>query len=97
MGKALTRPSSGCNRRRMTPWTLVERATSPDGTRLELLRRTFSDLGLSDTEASDRAWLAYGFYLGHHQLRESDTAPSARPRDMSRIVELLAGGASGPR
>ena len=53
--------------------------------RLSFLRGIFTDLGLPDDVAEQRAWLAYGFYLGHHQL----AGTGARPAGLDRIVELL--------
>jgi AcrR family transcriptional regulator len=63
--------------------------------RLDVLRRIFTDLGLPDDEADARAWLAYGFYIGHHQLDRSPERPSSRPERLDRIVDLLA--SPGPR
>jgi len=57
--------------------------------RLTLLRRTFTDLGLDEEEAHNRAWLAYAFYIRHHQLgREAETRAGA-PRRLDRVVNLL--------
>lgn len=50
--------------------------------RMALLRSVFLELGKDEAEADARAWLAWAFYVGHHQ------APG-RPRDLDRIVELL--------
>jgi len=58
--------------------------------RLDVLRRIFTDLGLPDDEADARAWLAYGFYIGHHQLDRSPERPGIRPERLDRIVDLLA-------
>jgi AcrR family transcriptional regulator len=58
-------------------------------TRLDFLRRIFSDLGLPDEEAADRAWLAYAFYIGHHQLGRNPDARSLQPTSLDRLVDLL--------
>jgi AcrR family transcriptional regulator len=58
-------------------------------TRLDFLRRIFTDLGLADEEASDRAWLAYALYTGHHQLGRNPELSSDRPARLDRIVDLL--------
>jgi AcrR family transcriptional regulator len=58
-------------------------------TRLDFLRRIFTDLGLADDEASDRAWLAYALYTGHHQLGRNPELHAARPARLDRIVHLL--------
>ena len=55
--------------------------------RIALLRDIFLGLGLEPAEADSRAWLAWAFYVGHHQL--GDTA--ARPERLDRIVALLGG------
>jgi len=53
--------------------------------RIALLRSIFLELGLGEQEADARAWLAWAFYLGHHQLGD---APG-KPADLDRIVDLL--------
>ncbi len=53
--------------------------------RIGLLRTIFVELGLDEAEADSRAWLAWAFYVGHHQLGD---AP-AKPARLDRIVELL--------
>ncbi|MGH2961631.1 MAG: TetR/AcrR family transcriptional regulator [Solirubrobacterales bacterium] len=58
-------------------------------TRLAFLRRIFTDLGLPDDEAADRAWLAYAFYVGHHQLARNSEVRDSQPTGLARIVELL--------
>jgi hypothetical protein len=58
-------------------------------TRLEFLRRIFTELGLADDEAADRAWLAYGFYVGHHQLGRNADLGELGPASLDRVVELL--------
>ena len=58
-------------------------------TRLALLRSVFDDLGLSATESRQRAWLAYGFYVGHHQLGRNPAVRRRRPKDLEFLVELL--------
>lgn len=53
--------------------------------RLAFLHRIFDELGLPD--ATDRAWLAYGFYVGHHQLRRNPgTTP---PAELGAVVAVL--------
>jgi AcrR family transcriptional regulator len=64
--------------------------------RLVFLRRIFSDLGLPDDEASDRAWLAYSFYVGHHQLGRNASLRKRRPTSLDRVVELLTSAATNP-
>jgi AcrR family transcriptional regulator len=63
-------------------------------TRIAFLRGIFTELGLDDDEAGDRAWLAYAFYIGHHELRRggADVPPS-----LDRIVDLLAGPSTPTR
>ncbi len=58
--------------------------------RLDLLRDIFARMGLHHEEADARAWLAYGFYIGHHQLGRNDGAIKRRPPDLDRIVALLS-------
>jgi AcrR family transcriptional regulator len=58
-------------------------------TRLALLRRIFIDLGLGEAEADDRAWLAYAFYIGHHQLGRAPSTRALQPDRLDRLVELL--------
>jgi hypothetical protein len=53
------------------------------------LRRIFLDLGLPEDEAADRAWLAYAFYVGHHQLGRNARLHKRRPSSLDRVVELL--------
>jgi AcrR family transcriptional regulator len=57
-------------------------------TRIAFLQRIFTELGLSPAAAADRAWLAYAFYVGHHQLGRN--AEVRRPARLDRVVELLA-------
>ena len=57
--------------------------------RLGFLRRIFTELGLPEDEAGDRAWLAYAFYIGHHQLGANAGLGDGRPASLDRIVELL--------
>jgi AcrR family transcriptional regulator len=57
--------------------------------RLQFLKEIFTDLGLEEAEAADRAWLAYGFYIGHHQLRRSTGGDVDAPDQLDRIVGLL--------
>ena len=60
--------------------------------RIEFLQRIFTDLGLAPEQAADRAWLAYAFYIGHHQLAKNPETASLRPDRLDRIVELLVAG-----
>ena len=57
--------------------------------RVALLRRTLLDLGLPEAEADDRAWLAYAFYIGHHQLARTPGIDALRPGRLDRLVALL--------
>ena len=57
--------------------------------RLDLLRRIFTELGLSDEEAAERAWVAYALYIGHHQLGRNRESHALRPAGFDRIVDLL--------
>jgi AcrR family transcriptional regulator len=66
------------------------------GTRLRFLRRIFTELGLPDDEASDRAWLAYALYTGHHQLGRNPEIRADRPARLDRIVDLLTTPPVGP-
>ena len=50
----------------------------------------FRDLGLEEDAAAERAWLAYAFYLGHHQLDRNAEVRERRPRDLEGIVGVLA-------
>jgi len=63
--------------------------------RLDILRDIFSRMGLPPEDAAARAWLAYGFYLGHHQLGRNDDAARRRPADLERVVALLSTPPSG--
>lgn len=58
--------------------------------RLDILRDIFARMGFDDEEAEARAWLAYGFYIGHHQLGRNDGAARRRPADLDRTVALLS-------
>jgi AcrR family transcriptional regulator len=53
--------------------------------RVALLRGIFLELGLDAEEAESRAWLAWAFYVGHHQLGDSPEKPAR----LDRIVDLL--------
>ena len=57
--------------------------------RLTFLHRIFTELGLPDDEATDRAWLAYAFYVGHHQLGRNAELRERQPTSLDRVVELL--------
>ena len=57
--------------------------------RIALLRRIFSDLGLAAADAGDRAWLAYAFYVGHHQLGRAPGAAALQPARLDRLADLL--------
>jgi hypothetical protein len=60
--------------------------------RLAFLRQTFIDLGLEEVEADHRAWLAYAFYVGHHQLGRAQATSALQPARLDRLVELLGRG-----
>ncbi len=64
-------------------------------TRLAFLRRIFKDLGLSDAEADDRAWLAYTLYIGHHQLGRNPQTKALGPTRLDRLVALLTSSEAG--
>lgn len=57
--------------------------------RMAVLRRIFTDLGFAESEAADRAWLAYAFYLGHHQLGRNDDIIAPGRERLERILALL--------
>jgi AcrR family transcriptional regulator len=57
--------------------------------RVEVLRRIFTDLGMSGAEARDRAWLAYAFYIGHHQLGKNRGVAELRPESLDRVIDVL--------
>jgi len=57
--------------------------------RMEVLRGIFTDLGMPPAQASERAWLAYGFYVGHHQLRKNPEIAALEPARLERMVGLL--------
>lgn len=63
-------------------------------TRLNLLRRIFTDLGLTQRVADDRAWLAYTLYIGHHQLARNPQIQALAPNRLDGIVELLSSTAA---
>ena len=58
-------------------------------TRVDFLKRIFLDLGLPEADAAARAWLAYGFYLGHHQLATVPGLDPVRPPNLDLVTELL--------
>jgi len=60
--------------------------------RMNALRRIFTGLGMTPSEAADRAWLAYAFYIGHHQLRKNTEIAARRPTSLGRMARLLTGG-----
>ena len=60
--------------------------------RIDFLHRIFTDLGLPPSQAAARAWLAYAFYIGHHQLGKNPEASELRPDRLDRVVELLTRG-----
>jgi AcrR family transcriptional regulator len=60
--------------------------------RIDFLHRIFSDLGLPPSQAATRAWLAYAFYIGHHQLGKNPEAAELRPHRLDRVVDLLTRG-----
>ena len=65
--------------------------------RMDALRQIFIDLGLSRSEAADRAWLAYAFYIGHHQMRKNREIAARQPDRLERMVKLLTSGAPRAR
>jgi AcrR family transcriptional regulator len=58
--------------------------------RLDILRDIFTRMGFPADEADSRAWLFYGFYLGHHQLGRNRAAARRRPPNLDRVVALLS-------
>jgi hypothetical protein len=60
--------------------------------RMEVLQRIFTGLGMAPAEAADRAWLAYAFYVGHHQLRKNPQVAAQRPARLERMAGMLTGG-----
>jgi AcrR family transcriptional regulator len=62
--------------------------------RMDVLRRIFTELGMAPSEVADRAWLAYAFYIGHHQLRKNPEIATRQPARIDRMVALLTGGRS---
>ena len=64
--------------------------------RLGLLERIFTELGLSADEAADRAWLAYAFYAGHHQLGRIADLRDRQPVALDRLARLLIAPATEP-
>lgn len=60
--------------------------------RMDALRRIFTELGMGPAEADDRAWLAYAFYIGHHQLRKNPDIAARKPARIGRMAALLTGG-----
>jgi AcrR family transcriptional regulator len=57
--------------------------------RMDAVRRIFTDLGLSEAAAADRAWLVYALYIGHHQLGRNPDIAALRPETLDSVVELL--------
>jgi AcrR family transcriptional regulator len=57
--------------------------------RMDALQRIFSGIGLVPSEAADRAWLAYAFYIGHHQLCKNPQVAAQRPTHLGRMAGLL--------
>jgi AcrR family transcriptional regulator len=64
--------------------------------RMSVLQRIFIDLGFTEDEAAERAWLAYAFYLGHHQLRKNPKMTPPGRLQLERMLGLLAAGAPRP-
>lgn len=62
--------------------------------RLDILHDIFVRMGFAAEDAAARAWLTYGFYLGHHQLGRNADAAMRRPADLDRVVALLSTPAS---
>ena len=44
---------------------------------------------MGEAEANDRAWLAYTFYIGHHQLGRAPQTKALQPDHLDRLVALL--------
>ena len=65
-------------------------------TRRDFLLLIFVDLGMPDEEADDRAWLAYSFYIGHHQLARNPDTQALQPTRLDRLVDLLTSPAARP-
>jgi AcrR family transcriptional regulator len=65
--------------------------------RLGFLQRIFTDLGFSPSEAADRAWFAYAFFIGHHQLSGHTGTAAQRPADLGGFVALLVAGSPRSR
>lgn len=63
-------------------------------TRVDFLRRIFLGLGLPEADAAARAWLAYGFYLGHHQLGTVPGLDGVRPEGLDEVTSLLTAPAA---
>jgi AcrR family transcriptional regulator len=63
--------------------------------RMAVLREIFTDLGFDAKEAEERAWLAYAFYLGHHQLRKNPSLPVPTRSRLDNMLSLLVRGAPG--
>lgn len=63
-------------------------------TRVAFLERIFVGLGLAEDEAAARAWLAYGFYLGHHQLATVPGLEAVRPPSLEWVRALLTAPAA---
>jgi AcrR family transcriptional regulator len=61
--------------------------------RMSVLRRIFTDLGFTNRGAADRAWFAYAFYLGHHQLRKNPEMSAPEREPLERMLALLTAGA----
>ena len=55
------------------------------------LQRIFTEFGITPSEAADRAWLAYAFYVGHHQLRKNPQVAAQRPARLDRMAGMLTG------
>jgi AcrR family transcriptional regulator len=65
--------------------------------RMSVLQRIFTDLGFSESDAANRAWLAYAFYLGHHQLRKNEEISAPGRERLERMLALLTVGAPRTR
>lgn len=59
--------------------------------RMGVLRQIFLEFGMAPSQAADRAWLAYAFYIGHHQLRKNPQLAAQQPAPAVRRLPALPG------
>jgi len=60
--------------------------------RMDALRRISTELGMEPAEVATRAWLAYAFHIGHHQLRKNPEIAARQPARIDRMAALPTGG-----